>query len=114
MLQQEIHSTTIIGCGAQHREQANNMVLNRTGSIAEVNVPAPKLSFFHIHCTGLHHNRGGDIHDRNVPTQLSLQVGYKDLACKTVYCTPTLVESLCGGCHCPLHQSRRANSHQKY
>ena len=53
-------------------EQANNMVLVRTGNIAEVNVTVPTLFFFHTHCTGLHHNKGGNIHDRTVPTQMSL------------------------------------------
>ena len=42
----EIPSTTIIGCGAEHREQANNMVLVRAGNIAEVNVTVPTLFFF--------------------------------------------------------------------
>ena len=83
----EIPSITIIGCAAEHREQSNNMVLVRTGNIAEFNVTVPTLFFFHIHCTGLHHNKGGNVHDRTVPTQMSLQVGYKDLPCKTVHCT---------------------------
>ena len=63
------------------------MVLVRTGNIAEVNVTMPTLFFFHIHYTGLHHNTGGNIHNWTVPTQMSLQVGYKDLPCKTVHCT---------------------------
>ena len=61
------------------------MVLIRTGNIAEGNVTVPTLFFFHI---GLHHNKEGDIRDRTLPTQMSLQVGSKDLPCKTVHCTP--------------------------
>ena len=64
------------------------MVLVRTGNIAAVNVTVPTLFFFHIHCTGLHHNEGGDIHDRTIPTQMSLQKADKDLPCKSVLCTP--------------------------
>ena len=55
-------------------KHANHMVLFRTGNIAEVNVTLPTLFFFHIHCTGLHHNEGGDIHERTIPTQRSLRV----------------------------------------
>ena len=84
----EIPSTTIIGCGAEHREPASNMVLVRAGNIAEVNVTVPTLFSFHIHCTGLHHNKGGNIHDRTLPTQMSLQVGYEALLCENVHCTP--------------------------
>ena len=65
------------------------MVLVRTGNIAEVNVTVPTLFFFHIHCTGLHHNDGGDIHNRTIATKMSLQVGDKDLLCKSLQCTPT-------------------------
>ena len=64
------------------------MVLVGTGNIAAVNVTVPTLLFFHIHCTGLHDNEGGDIYDRTIPTQMSLQKGDKDLPCKTVQCTP--------------------------
>ena len=64
------------------------MVVIRTGNIAEVTVTVPTLLFFHIHCTGLHYNKGGYIHDRTLPTQMSPPVGYKDLPCKTVHCTP--------------------------
>ena len=32
----KIPSTTIIGCGGEHRKQANNMVLVRAGNMAEV------------------------------------------------------------------------------
>ena len=60
------------------------MVLVRTGNMGEVNVTLPTVYFFHIHCTSLHHNEGGDIHDRTIPTQTSLQVVYKDLPCKIV------------------------------
>ena len=35
-----------MGCGAEYREQANNMVLVRTGNIVEVNVTVPTLFFF--------------------------------------------------------------------
>ena len=84
----KIPSTTIIGCGAEHREQAKNMVLVRAGNIAEVNVTVPTLLSLHIHCTGLHHNKGGNIHDRTLPTQMSLQVGYEDLPCEILHCTP--------------------------
>ena len=84
----KIPSTTIIGCGGEHRKQANNMVLVRAGNIAQVNVTVPTLFFFDIHCTSLHHGKGGNVHDRTLPTQMSLQVGYEDLACEIVHCTP--------------------------
>ena len=45
------------------------MVLVWNGNIAEVNVAVPTLFFFHIHRTGLHNNKGGNIHNRTVPTQ---------------------------------------------
>ena len=48
----------------------------------------PTLFFFHIHCNSLHHNKVGEIPDRTLQTQMSLQVGYKDLPCKTVHCPP--------------------------
>ena len=43
--------------------------------------------FFNIHRTGHHQNQRGDIHNRTVPTQRSLQVGDKDLSCETLQCT---------------------------
>ena len=83
-----IPSTTIIGFGGEHRKQANNMVLVCACNRAEVNVTVPTPFFFRIHCTGFHHNEGGNIHDRTLPTQMSLQMGYEDLPCETVHCTP--------------------------
>ena len=41
----KIPSTTIIGCGGEHRKQANNMVLVRAGNIAQSNVTVPTLFF---------------------------------------------------------------------
>ena len=41
----KIPSTIIIGCGGEHRKQANNMVFVRAGNIAKVNLTVPTLFF---------------------------------------------------------------------
>ena len=45
--------------------------------------------FFHIQSTSLYHNENGDIHNRTIPTQMSLQAGDKDVSYKTFQCTPS-------------------------